>query len=136
MSSPHYDLNKIIASSENCPFPMSDKSSRAVMAVYRILKGSSKSEADAQRFIKDELKKLEVVDFCGHTQVFQSEIADVYGKNIDGEPWYIKIQLDEDGDVYLLSFHPPEWEMKLQSGVVIKEGGLIYDKEIKMWKLR
>lgn len=36
----------------------------------------------------------------------------------DGHSWYIKFRIDQDGDLEILSFHPPEKPLVTANGTV------------------
>jgi len=47
------------------------------------------------------------------------DVADVYGVQIDGEGWYLKIAIDEEQpEVAVISFHPLERRLKTRGGWV------------------
>ena len=121
---PNYRLDEIWAKIDEGKVFFSHNQARsikAVILVYSCAPGNSvKSFAEAERFILDELKRLKNVDF--YSTGYQNFICtDIYGKVIDGKPWFIKFGIDDD-DLDLISFHPPKDSMLLQSGVTIPKG--------------
>lgn len=136
---PKYDLEEAKSLASDCDILFPNKSVNAVIAVFKDIIGSPKTTVEADDFIRDELAKLELKDFAERTLVFQNTVvADVYGKIINGQPWYIKFLIRiEDGETWLeeLSFHPPDRPLKLQSGNIIDKGGLCYDETKKVWRM-
>ncbi len=135
---PKFDLEEVKKLVDDCEFTVPDKSINAVIAVFKDILGCPKSNVEAEVFIKNELVKLERKNFAQRSMVFGSVVADVYGKVIDGEPWYIKFLIEsDDEDIWLeeLSFHPPDKPLMLQNGDKINKGGLYYDTAKKVWKL-
>lgn len=75
---------------------------------------------EAKQFILDEICNLDTSNFCERVLI-QRDCYDVYGKRINGIPWYIKFSIltDENGE-YLanISFHPTERELKTNSEIL------------------
>lgn len=44
-------------------------------------------------------------------------MSDVYGLNVDGTGWYIKLCIDQ-GEVDVISFHPPEHPIRTRAGTI------------------
>ncbi len=97
--------------------------SRSLAEVIRVFEklGAPKSEAEATHFILQGIKLLQETDFVQSVLQWNDPkcIADVYGKVIEGQPWFIKFRIDEDGVLEEISFHPPNKSMTTVNGTVI-----------------
>ncbi len=131
---PLFPLTTVKELVDKCYFSAPTKSSHAVITVKRH-NGIKWQQHEAEHWIREQLKALCDDDFYKRTPQWAIEFADVYGKEIDGESWFIKF-LIKDGELESISFHPAEEEMILQTGMKIKAGNFIYEKESKVWRVR
>ncbi|MEC7277564.1 MAG: hypothetical protein VXV96_14690 [Bdellovibrionota bacterium] len=144
MNKPRYELEKVKAQIQKhgCFFRVKKKSTLAVVEFFRLTGGDNMSIGEAEEFIISELLKLTEDDFYETKFLHKLEAyADIYGKIINGDPWYIKLFLEyeefiEGEDVHQVSFHPPRDSFIVSSGTEIGEGETIYDDATNMWKLR
>lgn len=78
-------------------------------ALEHVIRFRNCSLDEAKTYICAELQKLGIQNFSSSIY-FDDLPYDVYGKRIDGIPWYIKFSIteDEDGERYIrnISFHP------------------------------
>lgn len=100
--------------------------SRSLSEVIRIFEklGSPKNEMEATDFILQGIKSLKQTDFVQSVLQWNDPkcVADVYGTVIEGQPWFIKFRIDEDGSLEEISFHPPNKSMTTVGGTVVPEG--------------
>lgn len=63
-------------------------------------------------------------DEYAHTLLMpDGQVLDVYGKLIDSEGWYIKIEIHiHDGQPGIVSCHPAEYDLVTRSGIVPNSG--------------
>lgn len=128
-----YPLTSVKALINDCIFTAPTKSTFAIMAVKRV-SGKELTVEQAEDWIKAQLANLTDADFCRSFRQWE-EVADEYGKIIEGQTWYIKFMV-ESGVLESISFHPAERPMTLQNGTQLKEGNFDYDKECKVWRVR
>jgi hypothetical protein len=75
------------------------------------------SAKEAVDFAREAVLSLSADCFSDTVRMAKQSVADVYGKVIDGMPWYIKLRAD--GDVVdLLSCHLPDRDIETRGGVV------------------
>jgi hypothetical protein len=131
-----YPLNTVMPLIEACEFSNYNKSVEIVILVAK-LQGVELSAVNSEKWIRDQLLGLKDEDFYHRTVLWGDVkyIADVYGKIINSETWYIKFWI-EDGCLDSISFHPAESDVVLQSGVVLEKGSWVYDEVKKVWSLR
>lgn len=73
---------------------------------------------EALRFVAAAVQLLSVDNFHSSVQLTY-EMADVYGLNVDGVGWYIKLCIDQSvPEVTVISFHPPEHAMRTKAGTI------------------
>lgn len=74
--------------------------------------------AGAVGFVAAAIQLLSVDNF--HSSVSLTyDVGDVYGLNVDGVGWYIKLCIDQDvPEVAVISFHPPEHAMRTKAGTI------------------
>jgi len=82
-----------------------------------IMQARSCSATEAVAFARVAVLSLSADCFSETVRMARDAEADVYGKVIDGMPWYIKLRADGDG-VDLLSCHLPDRDIKTRGGVV------------------
>ena len=92
-------------------------------AVNSVIKYLNMTNEDAERFILKEVKKLTLENFS-KCKKMNGEIYDVYGKQIKGIPWYIKLTIRRDEKkkpfLWQISFHPTEHELQTRSETLEK----------------
>lgn len=107
--------------------------SRSINEVIRIYEklGRPKNESEARDFVLQEIRRLQPGNFVQSVVQWGDSqcVADVYGALIEGQPWYIKFRIDEEGWLEQISFHPPAHALMTQSGSVIPAGGSIDEKQ-------
>ncbi|PIP93473.1 MAG: hypothetical protein COV37_16475 [Bdellovibrio sp. CG11_big_fil_rev_8_21_14_0_20_39_38] len=133
---PHYELETVKANVESCAFSARNKTLGAVIAVFRICFQKEITNSEAAKYIRDGVKSLVIDDFARHSEVHGGTIADVYGKVINDESWYIKFYYSDEDGVCQYAFHPPARELLLKDGRKISQGKLVYDEVKKVWSLR
>ncbi len=112
-----FDLKKVraVAAQKNTEHVITvTRATNFVVRIYGI-----DTEA-AKTFILNQISALEEKNFSDAVLIHGSPY-DVYGKRIDGIPWYIKFSIltDEDGEfISNLSFHPTEFELKTRCEVL------------------
>ena len=131
---PKYPLTDVMPLIEECVFSAASCSTYAVIAVFR-QQGGNLTQDQAEEWIRKELKQLKNTDFFQRTIQWGVIVADVYGKVITGQSWYIKFII-EDGRLDSISFHPSEKDMVLQSGTKLNKGNFYYDDKSEMWRMR
>lgn len=128
MNNPHHSLNTVKMLIEDCWFSAPSKSLHAVIAVHRELTMEA-----AAIYIKTALYQLENHHYA-HSVVMWDNVADIYGMNYRGNPWYIKFFI-ENNCLEEISFHPPYTNLRTMGGI-IKQGDYKYDEIKKMWRMR
>lgn len=75
---------------------------------------------DAYEAARCAIADLDVGQFCD-TEQLVVDLADVYGIELDGRGWYLKVAVDEDIEdsiVIVISLHPLKWPMRTNGGMV------------------
>lgn len=72
---------------------------------------------EARRYVAAALQSLSVENFEKSMQL-RDDMSDVYGLNVDGTGWYIKLCIDDQGEVDVISFHPPEHPIRTRAGTI------------------
>src|SRR5205823_1877682 len=77
------------------------------------------SKQDAYLFVRGVLcDTLAEEHFAGTVQLSQ-DTCDVYGLYLGDDPWYIKLNIDEEQpEVVVISFHEPEQPLQTRAGLV------------------
>ncbi|MEO5968557.1 MAG: hypothetical protein ABIQ95_01415 [Bdellovibrionia bacterium] len=99
---------------------------KSIVAVMDVFKNSQTplNAAEARVFILKGVRALNVNNFVRTLYLFgdPTYVVDEYGAIFDSKPWYIKIRIDDDSDLEIISFHPPEKVLKTASGLLIPKG--------------
>jgi hypothetical protein len=65
---------------------------------------------------RDEIARLSLRSFC-ETQRLTWDTADIYGfRRADGAGWYMKLYIDQETQVTVISFHPLERPIRTNGG--------------------
>jgi len=76
------------------------------------------SQEEAYAAVRNVLQALTLKDFA-HTVELTWDVADVYGKQVEEQGWYIKLTIDESQpEVAIISFHPLERPLKTNGGLI------------------
>ena len=86
--------------------------------VDMIMQAQSCTAREAVAFARKAVLGLSDECFSETVQLGKNSKADVYGKIIDGLPWYIKLKDDEDEGVVVISCHLPDHDIRTRGGVV------------------
>jgi hypothetical protein len=74
---------------------------------------------EARVYAKRAVLSLEDGDYAHTLQMPDGQLMDVYGKVIEDDGWYLKIEIHmKDGQPGVLSCHPAERDLVTRSGVV------------------
>lgn len=74
--------------------------------------------ADAVRFAKFAVLMLSERDYSETVRLASGADADVYAKVLEENPWYIKLLLDEERELVILSCHLTDRDLRTRGGVV------------------
>ena len=104
-------------------FSARSASTYRVIAVYQN-SASPKSQEEADRFILETIKKLTPAHFYRTISIFGDprDLADEYGIQEDGFDWYVKFQIDADGELNEISFHLSTKPFVTVGGMKISKG--------------
>ena len=73
----------------------------------------------AERFARDVVLSLNDGDFAHSIQLPNGQKHDVYGKLLQEEGWYVKIEIHiRDGEPGIVSCHPAEYDVQTRKGIV------------------
>jgi hypothetical protein len=73
----------------------------------------------AVEYAKRVVLSLEPGDYAHTLKLPDGQIHDVYGKLIDAEGWYVKIEIHiNDGQPGIVSCHPAEHDLLTVAGVI------------------
>jgi len=115
-SGPQYPLKEVL---EKLPTAIAGDF-KAIRVVSAFVEGASGTMA-AKRYIREIVAALRPEDFA-HTKVMSWDppaTVDVYGITYKEQNWYVKLRID-GGKLYIISCHPPEEDLRLRSGGVLK----------------
>lgn len=77
----------------------------------------------AVEFAKQAVLSLTPGDYAHTLKMPDGQLHDVYGKLIDEEGWYVKIEIHiHDGQPGIVSCHPAEYDLATRSGIVPRYG--------------
>jgi hypothetical protein len=111
---PHYDLEVLKACVRADNFHV--YKSRALDIVQQVFKCG---KVQARTYVREIVLSLEAADYSHTLRHPNGAVQDVYGKLIQGEGWYIKIEIDfSDGEAGVISCHPAERELSTRRGVL------------------
>jgi hypothetical protein len=89
---------------------------RAVNIIRAVL---NYSRSRAVEYAKQVVLSLTPGDYAHTLEMPNGQLHDVYGKLIDAEGWYVKIEIHiYDGQPGIVSCHPAEHDLTTKSGVV------------------
>ena len=118
-STPSFPLPALVAAAQSKTLVTQD--SVLDVAASDLPEGTSRF--DARRFVLAVVGGLVGQDYA-HTQIMPQHAGrpmhgDVYGKTIQGQAWFVKLQ-QRDGKDFCLSCHPPDNPLLLKSGVTLR----------------
>jgi hypothetical protein len=75
--------------------------------------------AEAVKYAKAAVLSLTPGDYAHTLTMHDGQVHDVYGKLIEAEGWYVKIEIHiVDGQPGIVSCHPAEYDLATRNGVV------------------
>lgn len=85
--------------------------------VIRVLRGCSPRQA--AEYARRAVLSLSPGDYAHTLLMPDGQAQDVYGKLIDAEGWYLKIEIHiYDGQPGIISCHPAEHDLQTKTGIV------------------
>lgn len=89
---------------------------RALDVICRIRKCTVR---EAREHVKVAVLSLEAGDYSHTLRTPNGQVQDVYGRLIQGEGWYLKIEIQmHDGEPGIVSCHPAEHDLSTVRGTV------------------
>jgi hypothetical protein len=77
----------------------------------------------AVEYAKQAVLSLTPGDYAHSLEMPTGQVHDVYGKLIEAEGWYVKIEINMyDGQPGIVSCHPAEYDVATRHGVVPRSG--------------
>ena len=111
---PHYDLVEFQAQVQGGNFHVYKTRAAAIIRTIRQC-----GPAEALEFAKQAVLSLTPDDYAHTLKLPNCQTHDVYGKLIDAEGWYVKIEIHMyDGQPDIVSCHPAEYDLSTRAGVV------------------
>lgn len=118
---PKYDLNIVKMLAKD---PSVKNDFALTSAIKPVITTFQLTHIQAGRFI---LRELELLESCNYSSTFcydskSKKVFDVYGKRVEGIPFYIKFCLEQGHGkfyIYIISFHPIEKNLQTQSETLI-----------------
>lgn len=90
-------------------------------AAARIISVLACTQKAARAYAANVIRSLAPDNYCETVQL-STDVADVYGIVVGGDPWYIKLCIDPNGpngnEVSVISFHPPQHAMRTKAGTI------------------
>jgi hypothetical protein len=81
------------------------------------------SPRQAAEFARSAVLSLTPGDYAHTLLMSDGQMQDVYGKLIDAEGWYLKIEIHiRDGQPGIVSCHPAEYDLETKTGIVPRSG--------------
>jgi hypothetical protein len=94
--------------------------SRALTLLQSIL---SCTERQARQYARQAVLSLQPGDYAHTLETLNGQLQDVYGKVIDDDGWYLKIEIHvNDGQAGIISCHPAEHDIVTLNGIVPRAG--------------
>jgi hypothetical protein len=116
-SGPQYPLKEVL---DKLPTAIVDDF-RGIRIVSALVEEAGGTLA-AKRYVREIVAALRPEDFA-HTKVMSNWVppatVDVYGSTYKERNWYVKLRIN-GGNLYIISCHPPEEDLHLRSGGVLK----------------
>lgn len=89
---------------------------RALDCIQRVLECTRR---EARQYAKRAVLSLREGDYAHTLKMPDGQLMDVYGKTIDGDGWYLKIEIHmNDGQPGIVSCHPAARDLATRTGVV------------------
>lgn len=90
--------------------------SRALTIISSVRQCSPRQAAE---YARSAVLSLTPGDYAHTLLMPDGQMQDVYGKVIDAEGWYLKIEIRiSDGQPGIVSCHPTEYDLKTNTGIV------------------
>lgn len=111
---PHYDLAAFQLETEKRNVHI--YKGRALNIIQLLRQCSPRRAAE---YARSAVLSLTPGDYAHTLLMPDGQMQDVYGKLIDAEGWYLKIEIHiRDGQPGIVSCHPAEYDLKTKTGIV------------------